>query len=64
MSKQTYYYVVSGIFLILAVLHLVRILNEWEAAIGGVPIPLWASWVSVLLAGYLAVRGFQFGQKM
>lgn len=64
MSKQTYYYAVSGIFLIIGVLHLVRALSGWEAVIAGITIPVWISWAAVIVAGYLAVRGFQFGRKM
>lgn len=64
MSKQTYYYAVSGVFLVIGVMHLVRILNGWEAVIAGAVIPMWASWAAVIIAGYLAVRGFQFGRKL
>lgn len=64
MSKQTYYYVVSGVFLIVGVMHLVRVMNQWPAYIAGVEIPLWVSWVAVALTGYLAVRGFQYGRKL
>lgn len=64
MSKQTYYYTVSGVFFLVGTLHLVRVLNGWEAVIAGVIIPMWASWAAVVLAGYLAVRGYQFGKKL
>ena len=64
MSKQTYYYVVSGLFLVIGAFHLVRVLSGWEAVIAGVEIPMWISWAAIVLAGYLAVRGFQFGKKL
>ena len=64
MSKQTYYYGVAGVFLVVAALHLARALGGWEAVIAGVEIPVWVSWVAVAIAGYLAVRGYQFGSKM
>lgn len=35
-----------------------RLLYGWEATIGSVTVPLWASAVAVLLAGYLSYRGF------
>jgi hypothetical protein len=60
MQKQTYYTVVSIIFLIVATLHVVRALMGWEAIIAGVSVPVWCSWVGAVLAGYLAVRGFTF----
>lgn len=64
MSKQTYYYVVAGVFLIVAVTHLVRALNGWEMILGGIVIPVWVSWAAALLVGYLAYRGYSFGKKM
>lgn len=64
MSKQTYYYAASGVFLLVAFAHLARILNGWEVTISGVEIPMWMSSVAVVIAGYLAVSGFQFGRKI
>ena len=63
MSKKAYYLSVSVIFAIIAVLHLARALYGWEAVIGGVSIPVWVSWAAVVIAGYLAVRGWQFAHK-
>lgn len=64
MSKQTYYYVASGVLLLVAVGHLARILNDWEAMMAGIEIPMWVSYAAVVIAGYLAVRGFMFGRKL
>ena len=64
MNKQTYYYVVSGVFSLVAVLHLTRVLNGWEGMVAGVIIPVWVSGIAVVVTGYLAVRGYQFGKKM
>lgn len=63
MSKKTYYNTASTLFTVIAFLHLFRALNQWEAVVAGVPIPVWISWVAVLLAGYLAVRGFSYVRK-
>mgnify|MGYP006271538797 CR=1 FL=1 len=64
MSKQTFYYVIAGVFLMVALLHLVRIIEGWEAVLGGVVIPMWVSWAAIVLAGYLSFRGYQFGRKL
>ena len=64
MSKQTFYYVVSGVFFLVAIMHLLRAVNGWEAVIGGVVIPVWFSWVAVALAGYLGYRSYSFGKKL
>ncbi len=62
MNTKTYYQLVAVIFSIIAVLHAVRGIYQWEAVVAGVAIPVWVSWVAVLIAGYLAVRGFQFAK--
>ncbi len=64
MSKQTFYYVVSGVFFLVAFAHLMRAVYGWEAVIGGVAIPVSFSWGAVLLAGYLGYRSYSFGKKL
>lgn len=62
MNKHTYYRAASLIFTLLAVAHGARIFYGWEAEMGGYTIPVEASWVMLGIAGYLAVRGWQFAQ--
>jgi len=64
MSQKIYYYTVSSIFFIIAVLHLTRIIYSWPAVMGGVLIPMWVSWAAVVIALYLAVRGWMFARVM
>jgi hypothetical protein len=52
MKKQK---VAGYVFLGIAVLHLIRFVAGWQAAIGSVSIPRWVSLVGVLVAGALAV---------
>jgi len=59
MSQKTYYCATGTIFLIIAVLHLYRVVRGWEASIGGWPVPLWLSWVAVAVAGCLAYNGLK-----
>jgi hypothetical protein len=47
------------LFLIVAALHLLRIIFGWAAQIGGVSLPLWASWLALIVAGALAYFGFR-----
>ncbi|HEY4506226.1 MAG TPA: hypothetical protein VJJ24_02180 [Candidatus Paceibacterota bacterium] len=63
MDKQTYYKAAGVIFLIIAVLHLFRAIYEWEAIMGGYVIPVWYSWVAVVIAGYLGIRGMQLAKR-
>ena len=53
------YAIVSGvIFGLIAFAQLIRALNHVPAQIGGVEIPIWVSWVAVVLAGGLCVWAF------
>jgi hypothetical protein len=50
--------VTATLFLLMAIMHLLRIIFGWQAEIGGLNIPFWASWLGVLVAGALAYFGF------
>jgi hypothetical protein len=43
----------------MAVLHLLRIIFGWAAEIAGVGVPIWASWLALVVAGALAWFGFR-----
>jgi len=58
------YAVFSGVlFGVVAVLQAVRALYQWPVHVGGVDIPVWGSWVAVVVAGGLCVWAFQSGRK-
>ena len=59
MSQKSYYSVTGTIFLVITVLQFLRIINSWPAEIATVAVPMWVSWVAVLLAGYLAYHGLK-----
>jgi len=42
------------IFTIVAMVHLLRILMGWEVLIQGTVVPMWASYLGLLIAGGLA----------
>ena len=58
MNAQTYSRLAGTIFAIVAILHLIRALKGTEATLGGMTIPVEASWVGVLVSGTLAWLGF------
>ena len=62
MDKKTYYTIVSGIFGIITLAHIARVLYGWDAQIGDIVIPMWASYAAILIAGYLSIRGWQFAK--
>lgn len=63
MTHKTYLTLTGAIFLLIAVLHLLRAIYGWDAAIGGWVVPLWLSWVALVVAGYLGYQGIKFGKK-
>jgi hypothetical protein len=63
MNNKTYYQSVAIIFFLIAIGHLARLAYGWEAIIGDVVIPMWVSAAAAAIAGYLAVRGWQFSNK-
>ena len=64
MKDKQYYTVTSIIFTVIAIAHLGRIVFMLDATVGGYEIPFWASGVAVILAGYLATRGFIAAHKL
>jgi hypothetical protein len=58
------YAVVSGVlFGVIAVLQAVRALYQWPVNVAGVDIPVWVSWVAVVVAGSLSVWAFRSARK-
>jgi len=62
-NKKRYYAIASTLFLLVGILHFIRIINGWELILGDYMIPMWMSWVAVALLGYLTIRGFSYGSK-
>lgn len=54
MNRKTFSTVVGIIFSVIAVLHLLRAILGWNAVIGTFSVPMWLSWVAVVVAAYLA----------
>lgn len=63
MSQKTFSLLTGVIFLLIFILHLLRIIRGWDAVIGGLVMSMWLSWVAIIIAGYLAYQGFKLGNK-
>ena len=63
MKKKNYFYITSVIFLIVALVHLFKILTIFEIQIAGMSYPVWLSWVEMIIALYLSFVGFRLGRK-
>lgn len=61
---RSHYIVVSGAFFgVLATIQGVRALNQWPVQVAGYDVPVWVSWIAVVVAGSLCVWAFRSTQK-
>ena len=52
---RAYLQISGAIFGIIAVTHLLRLLQHWPIDLAGHIVPLWASWLGLVLAGALSI---------
>lgn len=62
MTVRNYAITSSIIFFLVAVMHLFRLILQWNVMIGGWNVPMWASLIAVLVAGFLSFAGFRLFQ--
>jgi len=63
MQQTAYNTLTAVLFLVVALVHLLRIIFEWSAQIGGVTLPMWASWLALVVAAALAYFGFRQNKR-
>ena len=64
MMSQKAFSLVAGLFFsLIAVGHLLRIVYSWPLQIADWPAPMWASWLAVIVAGFLGIAGLQLSRK-
>ncbi len=63
MDKNQSLMVAAAVFGIIALLHLLRSIFSWEANIAGFDVPLWLSYIAVVVAGYLAWQMYSVSKK-
>ncbi len=59
MKQKTFSSVAGAIFAVIAVLHLLRAVMGWPASIGSFAVPMWLSWVAILVSAFLAYSAFK-----
>ena len=60
MERKTFCMLAGIIFTLVALFHLVRIFMEWPVMIGDWSVPIWVSWLALIVGGGLALFGFRF----
>jgi hypothetical protein len=63
MDQKTFALLTGIIFALVALLHLLRIYMGWSAVIGGWTVPMWVSWLALVVAGGLAYFGISLGTR-
>jgi hypothetical protein len=63
MSQRTFSLVAGLIFLVVALAHLTRLVLGWHVALGGWTLPMWISWLALVVAGYLAYEGLSLSRR-
>jgi hypothetical protein len=59
MNQKTFDLVAGLFFLLIAVGHLLRVIYGWTVNIGGYTVPMWGSWLALVVIGYLAFVGLR-----
>ena len=57
MTEKAFLKIAAAIFGVVAVVHLVRILAGWPIVIDGWTVPMWVSWIGLIVSGGLSYYG-------
>jgi hypothetical protein len=63
MSKDAFSRLAGAIFLIVAVVHALRLVFQWQVIVAGWQVPLWVSVVAFVIAAYLAYEGLRMKKR-
>ena len=62
-SERKLLMLVGLVFLVVALLHLLRIAFGWNFILGDTTIPVWLSWFGVIIPGYLSYSSLHFARR-
>jgi hypothetical protein len=63
MTQRIFSLVTAVLFLLIALLHAIRLLRGWQVIIEGAVVLIWISWIGLAIAAYLAYHGFRLARK-
>lgn len=63
MSKDVFSRLAGAIFLIVAVVHALRLVFKWQVTVAGWQVPMWVSAVAFVIAAYLAYEGLRMRSR-
>jgi hypothetical protein len=62
MAQRTFSLITAILFLLIALLHALRLLRGWHVTIGDIVVPVWVSWIGLAIADCLAYQGFELSR--
>jgi len=63
MNQKLFSLVAGLIFLVVAVLHTLRLVFSWHVTLVGWTVPIWVSWIALLVSGFLAYEGLGLSRR-
>jgi len=63
MTEKTFATIAAVIFALVALLHLVRLVMGWSSVIDSWTVPMWLSWVGLVVAGGLTYCGTRLAMR-
>ena len=63
MNQRIFTIIASVIFGVVALFHVLRIFLGWPAVVGGWTVPMWVSWIGVIIAGGLSYFGINLAMR-
>ncbi len=64
MDQKTFSLISGFIFLLITILHVLRIVYAWDAVIGGWEVPKCISWVAIAVGVYLGFEGLRLSKSL
>jgi len=61
---RPYLQISGALFGLIALAHLFRLFRHWPVEIAGYPIPLWASWLGLLITAGLSISALRLLRAM
>ena len=57
MSSKTYVAISALIFVLVALAHIARLVQQWPVSLGPIDVPMSVSWIGFVVAAVLAIWG-------
>ena len=63
MSQPTFLLIAGVVFGLIALGHVLRIVFNLSFVVQDISVPMWASWIAIVVMGYLAYQAFGLARK-